>query len=222
MSEGEEDYYEASEGEGYEGEEEERCFVDLDHQERQNYNPRNNKRSTVGQYMKEAHLSEVIHQRRGGGGEVPALVLYKVEQKAKIYPFLDLTVEKNIIFLLDKAKERLYYEHAPQIIWKLTGKIPHFLEDHSHEEAVRACFAQCIRTWRHTPEDIRKGRSNKVRKSFPPYKDWLKRICMMLGYKEDANSLESLIVPDKIADMNKIWTHFGKSNGWEKWEEGLM
>jgi len=198
-------------------EEIERTWNDLDNAERKNYLSRTITRSTKGQYKKEAHLSEVISQRRGAGGNLPSFVIDGVLKKQKVYRQLKLNSERNILFLLRQAGERTNYEHAPQLKWILTHEAPTFLRNHESEEAVKQLFVEAKRAWQNAPKSI-KGK----RHSFPPYKDWLKRCCLMLGLEEDARSLRGLRHPPKIRDMNKIWTYFGETCGWENYEAGIV
>jgi hypothetical protein len=221
MSDGEQEYlYEECTEEGRsegEHEEREREWNDLDLHEKKNYSAKCVTRSTKGQYKKEAHLREVINQRRGGGGSIPNFVLDKVIQKRKVYHQLKLEKEKNVLFLLKEAGERTSYEHAPQLAWILAKQQPKFLQHHEYEEAIHALFVEAKRAWEKAPSEV-KGK----RKSFPPYKDWLRRCCLMLGLIEDANSLRGLKHPPKIREVNKIWAYFGTTCGWKNWENGIV
>ena len=212
-----EETYEDDEYSEPEDEPEDTTWKDMDDKERAYYKSGRVDKSTKGQYSEEAHLKEVIGQRNGGAGSLPTFVIDTVLEQHKIFKHMDLGNERHLRFLLKQGGERTYYEHAPQMALVLANKKPKFLGHHEQQEAIQRCFVEAKQAWKKAPLSV-KGK----RRSMPPYKDWLRRICLMLGLRQDANSLVPMKNPSKIREINKIWEYFGRTCEWEDWEYGLL
>jgi hypothetical protein len=166
-------------------------------------------------YSKECHLNEVLAQRKGAGGEINDYVFYLVGKELVKYRGWPLN-ERLVLHILASLNERTSYDYAIQVLQRLRG-IYYPFTNPEQDERIREMHREAKQAWQHAPEHIKRGK-----RSFPNYKDFIKRCCVYLGYKEQAKTLRGLRYWKTIRRMNMVWAYFGETCRWKGYQVSFM
>ena len=107
---------------------------------------------------------------------------------------------------LKKLKLNKYYEHIPQILFRITG-IPPPNFNKQQEEKLRLMFKEIQSPWR---EECPKGRKN-----FLSYSYVLHKFCELLGFDYLLEYFPLLKSREKLHQQDIIWEKMCKDLKWE-------
>lgn len=160
-------------------------------------------------YKRMNHFNECLSQFQGKEStEVPQEVLDKLFLEIKKERINNLALLKPIKIkeYLKKLKLNKYYEHIPQILFKITG-IPPPNFNKQQEEKLRLMFKEIQSPWR---EECPKGRKNFLSYDYVLYK--FMELLEIDDYKEYFPLLKDR---DKRYATDKIWKGICKRLRWQ-------
>jgi len=166
--------------------------------------------NTYFSYKKITHFRECVEQCQGKERtDIPKMVFEKIIQKLqeeRITNYSKLDVRK-IKEILKELKLNRYYEHAPYILTKLTGKspvnIPQDIENRLEKmfKDIQIAFKKCC------PDN---------RKNFPSYNYVLHKCIQLIGnYDHILEHFPLLKSPQKLQVMDNIWENICLILKWE-------
>lgn len=166
--------------------------------------------STNYAYRKITHFRECLQQCQGKERtEIPNEIFCKIEDKLleeRITDYSQLKVHK-IKSILQELKLNKYYEHAPYIFRKITGRqpleIPPKIENRFEKMFmdIQIAFKKCC------PDK---------RKNFPSYYYVLHKFTKKIGGHDDwLEHFTLLKSPTKLQNMDNIWENICKILKWE-------
>jgi hypothetical protein len=139
--------------------------------------------------------------------EIPAHILADINAELKKYRIgideINLKIMKKI---LKKLRLHSYYEHIPNIIGKITGTPPPFINRET-EEILKNMFKKIqIPFARHCPPD---------RVNFLSYSYVLYKFCELLELDEFLEHFTLLKSRDKLLAQDKIWENMCRDLKWQ-------
>jgi len=161
-------------------------------------------------YKNVSHWREICAQLSGGGGYVPEYVIARVKEKyqtdrQEVNPLNTIKILKDLSEMEDRDYAK-YYEHSNQISgelgWNNTNN-----DQGEFQEKLDAMWTAARNAWANRPPELR-GRT-----SFPVYKNFIRLCCVYHDRLDLAANMKRLITPSTAEKMNKIWSFFGKKEG---------
>lgn len=166
--------------------------------------------NTYFSYKKITHFRECLEQCQGKERtDIPKHVFEIIIEKLKeerIINYSKLTVLK-VKSILKELKLNKYYEHAPYILTKLTGKSPIEIPEHIENRLEKMFKDTNIAFKKCCP---------KERKNFPSYNYVLHKCIKLIGgYDHLLEHFPLLKSPQKLHVMDKMWENICAILKWE-------
>lgn len=164
-------------------------------------------------YKKSARFVDLLRSLQAkDNSDIPKNIIEAVKKQIEMEN-PDFNVKKDLTIsrvkdYLKRCRFNKYYDHAPSIIFRITGKAPLELSS-EQEQLILSMFSEVTDHY-----EMAKQRVNSTRSSFLSYNYVLYKCFEILDMKDEMEVVTILKSPEKISNMDTIWKVIMSELGW--------